>query len=203
MIPAAQQIKNADTADLNQSIGEKSSTAVLPENLPDETVYRDPVSLKKPTLQKGISLQENSAENTVRYERVSPVGYTAAGSGDEQNDTLSLPTLAEFSGGFPHNEPVSFHPGPAFQAEKNSTGEVTDFSSRNEPVSFHPGPISQAERNKVADSSGQDVFLRRESRPAEESGERYASSQLGVAVGALTDCARAQLRYLRKNYELL
>lgn len=65
-----------------------------------------------------------------------------------------------------------------------------------ENVVFSGTGTAQTEENFSAENSS--LFLRENAMP-----EKKSDTQLDAAIGALTACARGQLRYLKKNYDLL
>ena len=164
----------------------EGASAVLPENQLQKTVYADFSFPQDPTVPGETFMRKNSAENTVLHERISSAESTVL------------------------HERISSAKNTEDTADEHFFSSVpAGRSQNNTPVSFLPSEVSGRQRTggAAADRGGLpaagEVFAGREKRPAEENRERQASSQLGSAVGALTDCARAQLRYLRKNYELL
>ena len=180
-VPETQNLQTETVPSRIQLREQEGTTAFPAETLSQKTADSNPVSAEKTTLPGGRFLQRNSAENVVSYKRVPSAENTAAKSGKGQIESLLASQPAEFSERSRKNIPIPLVPTDAFRRQRENVSGT----------------------GRTGSQTAQEDFRRHEGRLAEDTGERHALPQLGIAVGALTDCARAQLRYLRKNYELL
>ena len=69
-------------------------------------------------------------------------------------------------------------------------------TASQEELAFHGTMTKQAEEKFSAEQSSR--LLQEKATP-----EKKSDVQLSAAISALTECARGQLRYLKKNYDLL
>ena len=69
-------------------------------------------------------------------------------------------------------------------------------TASQEELAFHGTKTKQAEEKFSAEQSSR--LLQENATP-----EKKSDVQLSAAISALTECARGQLRYLKKNYDLL
>ena len=84
------------------------------------------------------------------------------------------------------------------QESESSSPEKHRFlrTASQEELAFHGTKTKQAEEKFSAEQSSR--LLQENATP-----EKKSDVQLSAAISALTECARGQLRYLKKNYDLL
>jgi hypothetical protein len=94
--------------------------------------------------------------------------------------------------------PAEFPAGYRKQESESRSPEKHRFlrTASQEELAFHGTKTKQAEEKFSAEQSSR--LLQENATP-----EKKSDVQLSAAISALTECARGQLRYLKKNYDLL
>ena len=172
----------------------EKSTATEKERLAETSAAKDADFRKK---QKDIVPQQEeayrpavrSAEKSAPFSEESPAVRSA-----EKSESFLTYRPAEFAEKSLKTTAEYGKPEPDIRSR---SGELRFFETAGkEDVAFPGTGTAQTEENFSAENSS--LLLQENSMP-----EKKSDTQLGAAISALTECARGQLRYLKKNYDLL
>ena len=172
----------------------EKSTATEKERLAETSAAKDADFRKK---QKDIVPQQEeayrpavrSAEKSAPFSEESPAVRSA-----EKSEAFLTYRPAEFAEKSLKTTAEYGKPDPDIRSR---SGELRFFQTAGkEDVAFPGTGTAQTEENFSAENSS--LLLQENSMP-----EKKSDTQLGAAISALTECARGQLRYLKKNYDLL
>jgi hypothetical protein len=114
----------------------------------------------------------------------------------EENIAPQVENIAPLTGN--SVPPAELPAGYRKQESESRSPEKHRFlrTASREELAFHGTKTKQAEEKFSAEQSSR--LLQENATP-----EKKSDVQLSAAISALTECARGQLRYLKKNYDLL
>ena len=184
---ATEKERLAETSAAKDADFRKKQKAIVPQQ---EEAYRPAVrSAEKSAPFSEESPAVRSAEKSAPFSEESPAVRSA-----EKSESFLTYRPAEFAEKSLKTTAEYGKPDPDIRSR---SGELRFFQTAGkEDVAFPGTGTAQTEENFSAENSS--LLLQENSMP-----EKKSDTQLGAAISALTECARGQLRYLKKNYDLL